>query len=102
MATDEVEAVLANWIEQALSSSGSLPEGISASTWVAARFADWWRERAADAMADAEHAVSSVRQELMLHGGWETFGEALHELAHLQGSLDELRGLLRLSGVPDP
>jgi hypothetical protein len=97
MATDEFEAALANWIEPALSQSGRLPDGASPSAWVAARVAEWWHDRVGDTMADAEVAASSVRAELMRLGGWESFGEALHELAHLRDALGELRGLLRLA-----
>jgi hypothetical protein len=94
MANEELETILANWIEQALSSMGHLPEGVSRSTWVAERFGEWWRERVGDTLADAERAASSVRQELMRLGGWEPFGEALHELTHLDDSLGEVRKLL--------
>ncbi len=101
MATDEVETVLANWIERALSSSGSLPEGTSPAAWVAARFADSWRERAGDTMADAERAASAVVEELTRLGGWESFGEALHEMAHVRDALGDLRCLLRLPEEAD-
>jgi hypothetical protein len=101
MATDELETVLANWVEQALSPCGRLPDGVSPSAWVAARFAEWWRQRASCTMADAERAASSAHQELTRLGDWESFGEALHELAHLRDSLDELRGLMGLADEAD-
>lgn len=94
MSTDEIETVLANWIEQALSSSGSLPEGVSPASWVAGQFADWWQARAGDAMNDADRAASAAVEELTRLGGWESFGEALHEMAHLRDALSELRNLM--------
>jgi hypothetical protein len=96
MATDEIETVLTNWIEQALSPIGRLPEGITAAAWVAAQFAAWWRDRARDAMGDADRAAFGVRAELMRLGGWQVCGEALHEMIHLQDALGDLRGLMRL------
>ncbi len=98
MATEEVEVVLANWIEQALSQCGQLPANVSASAWVAGRFSEWWRERAADSMADAEAAAASVRGELMRLGAWESFGEILDDLSLLDDAHRDLRALMRLSG----
>ena len=102
MATDEVETVLAAWIEHVLSPVvPPPPEDFSPSTWVAARFAEWWRECAGDTLAEAERAATAVAEELTRLGGWEPFGEALHELAHLRDALSELRGLMRLSEKAD-
>jgi hypothetical protein len=94
MATDEIEAVLADWIGQALSPIGQLPGGVSPSEWVAARFSEWWRGRTGDAFDDADRAASSLHDELNRTGS----DEALHELAHLRAALVELRSLL---GLPD-
>src|SRR5690349_4600571 len=94
MATDEVEVVLANWIEQALAPIGQLPEGMPPATWIASRFTEWWRGRVADPLDDAERAAASVREELMRLGGWASFGEALHELIHLSDALADLRAVL--------
>jgi hypothetical protein len=101
MATDEIETVLTNWIEQALSPIGRLPQGIIPSAWVAANFAAWWRDRARNAIDDADRAAFAVREELMRLGGWDTLGEALHEMIHLQDALGDLRGLMRLPAEPD-
>ncbi|WP_165069027.1 hypothetical protein [Paludisphaera rhizosphaerae] len=101
MSTDEIETILANWIEQALSSSGSLPEGVSPASWVAGQFADWWRGRAGEAMNDAEIAVSAALKELTRLSGWDSFGEAMHEMAHVRDALGELRGLMRLPNESD-
>jgi hypothetical protein len=101
MATDEIETVLTTRFEQALSPIGRLPEGITPAAWVAANFAAWWRDRVRDAIGDADRAASAVREELMRLGGWETFGEALHEMIHLQDALGDLRGLMRLPVEPE-
>jgi hypothetical protein len=101
MATDEIETVLTNWIEQALSPIGQLPEGVTPGAWTAARFSAWWRDRASGTIGDAERAAAAVRQELMRLGGWNKFGEALHEVSHLQEALCDLRGLLRLPAESD-
>jgi hypothetical protein len=101
MATDEIETVLTNWIGQALSPIGQLPEGATPAGWVAARFSEWWRDRAGDTIGDAERAADAVREELMRLGGWDSFGEALHELIHLRDALGDLRGLMRLPGESD-
>jgi hypothetical protein len=46
MPRNEIETVLANWIGQALSPLGQLPQGTDAAEWIARRFAEWRRERA--------------------------------------------------------
>jgi hypothetical protein len=84
MVSNEIEAVLTNWIEQALSPAGQLPGGVTPAGWVAARFSAWWRDRGGDTIIDAERAAAAVREELTRLGGWECFGDALHELIHLQ------------------
>ncbi len=101
MTLDETETVLTNWLQQALSASGELPQGMTPAAWVAARFSEWWRNRASDTIGDAERATIAVREELMRLGGWEPFGEALHELIHLQDALGDLRGLMRLPAGSD-
>jgi hypothetical protein len=96
MATDEVEAVLANWIEQARAPGVRLPDGVTPSAWAATRFAKWWRSQASDRIDDAERAALAVDAELMRLGGWQSFGEALHELIHVRDAISDLRGLMRL------
>lgn len=100
-AGDELETVLANWIVQAFSPTGTLPEGQSPTNWVAGRFAEWWRGRAGEAFGDADRAAAAVREELMRLGGWASFGEALHEMTHLRDALGELRDLMRLPDTPN-
>lgn len=109
MNADEIETVLANWIEQALSPIGQLPEGTAPASWIAARFMEWWRQSLREALNDidgtvsnAERATEAVRKELILRlGGWESFGDALHELIHLRDALGELRGIMKLSQQTD-
>ncbi|WP_148598161.1 hypothetical protein [Aquisphaera giovannonii] len=100
MATDEVEAVLANWIEQALDPRGRLSDGISPSAWVVAQFGAWWRARIGHDVNDAEHAAFGAHDELMRLGGWAFFGEALHELTDVRDSIGDLRRVLRLHDEP--
>src|SRR5688572_24484906 len=95
---NEVEAVLAHWIREALSPIGRLAEGTDPAAWVASQFAEWWRGRVADSFADAERAASAVREELIRLCGWSSFGEALHEVTHLTEALADMRGLL---GLPE-
>jgi hypothetical protein len=97
MAGSEIETVLANWIRQALDPPGQFPQGTDASVWIAARFAEWWRERAEDALCDAESAASAIRVELTRMGGWESQGEAMHEHCHLQDALRDLRQIMGLA-----
>ena len=94
MARNEIEVVLANWIGQALSSPGQLPHGTDAAEWIASRFVEWWRMQAERALGDAEMAASAIRDELTRLGGWESFGEAMHENCHLQDALGDLRRIL--------
>jgi len=97
MARRDVETVLANWIEQALSPIGRLPEGLSPSAWVAAQFAEWWRKEAEDALGEAERAATAAFRESERLGGWESCGELRHELTHLREALADLRDLMGLS-----
>jgi hypothetical protein len=98
MIEDEVERVLANWIEEALSSVGSLAPGTRPAQCVASNFLRWWRNdfesHLKEWLGDAENALAVIRRELERSGGWDTFGEALHECTHLQESLDTLRQTL--------
>lgn len=98
MAANELEVVLAGWIGQALSQSGRLPEGTHAAEWIASHFAEWWRGRAEEALVDAELSSSAIHQELTRVGGWDSFGEAMHESCHLRDALNDLRTILGLDG----
>jgi hypothetical protein len=48
-------------------------------------------------LEEAERAASAIRQELLRQGGWEKFGEAMHEHCHLSEALADLRTILGLS-----
>ena len=97
MARNEIETILANWIGQALSPPGQLLQGTDAAEWIASRFAEWWKVQAERALVDAEMAASAIRDELTRLGGWESFGEAMHEHCHLQDALGDLRTILGLA-----
>jgi hypothetical protein len=91
----EVERVLANWIDQALSPQGQLPPGVSPAQWVAAQFLHWWRSDFEDHLdewlGDADSALATIKKELERAGGWEQLGEAMHECSHLQDALASIR-----------
>jgi hypothetical protein len=91
MPANEIETVLSNWIEQALSPVGRLDAGTKPALWVASHFSDWWKKRAGYSLGDAARAASAIWNELMRLGGWESFGEVLHKLTHLQDALADLR-----------
>jgi hypothetical protein len=97
MRKSEVEEVLSNWIEQALSPVGRLPEGTRPAEWVAANFCRWWWSRVEDQLGEAEAATSAARDELAHLGGWERCGEALDELCRAQERLSDLRATLGLA-----
>ena len=101
MSEREIEEVLSNWIQQAISAEGELlPKGIAPSKWVAKQFLAWWREQAvASAIGDAELAAARVREELTQAGGFDNpqLGEAMHELIHLADALSEIEGCLGIS-----
>jgi hypothetical protein len=98
MTQSEIEQVLSNWIGEALSDAGQLPEGTDRAVWVAHRFSRWWKNRVSQPLEDAELAASSIHDELVRQGGWERFGEALHEHCHLMEALADLRSILGLAG----
>jgi hypothetical protein len=95
---NDVEQVLANWIELALSPSGKLPHDMLPSRWVAEKFLRWWRDdfegHLDERLSDAETALARIREQLQQQGGWDKFGEALHECAHLSEALEILRGTI--------
>jgi len=95
---EQVETVLANWIEQALSPVGKLPSEMRPARWVAINFLHWWRTdieaRLDETLSEAESALTAVRNDLKSRGGWDEFGESLHELIHLADALSTLRQAL--------
>jgi hypothetical protein len=98
----EIEQVLENWIEQALSSSGKLAGGITPARWIAKNFIHWWRPQVDDALGDAESAAEQLRAELVRLNTPAQLGEAFHELAHLQDALGDLRCRLGLDQTSPP
>jgi hypothetical protein len=97
VAASEIEAALANWLRQATSPDGRLPEDTDPAVWIAAQFSKWWRDRAANSLGEAELVARQARDELIRLGGWGPFGAALHELAHVSDALGELRSTLGLT-----
>jgi Domain of unknown function (DUF1851) len=71
-----------------------VPQGTDASAWIAARFGEWWRGRAEEALSDAESAASAIRDELARMGGCESLGEAMDEHCRLQDASGGLRCIL--------
>ena len=102
--TAEVERVLANWIEQAMPPPGQLPPDVPPARWVSEKFLRWWRQdfesHLDEWLGDAEISLARVRAELDRLGGWDKFGEALHECAHLGDALHSLRSA-RTPVAPD-
>ena len=93
--TGEVERVLTNWIELALSPVCQLPNDVSPASWVSEKFLRWWRKdfeaNLDDTIRDAEMALEGIRAELERLGGWEKVGDALHECIHLRDALNDIR-----------
>jgi hypothetical protein len=91
----EIERVLSNWIEQALSPVGTLPPDVTPAQWILEKFLRWWRQDFEDHIdewiGDAETSLQIITSELNRLGGWEKFGEALHECIHLQDALGSIR-----------
>ena len=103
MPNTELEQVLSNWIDRAISPVGQLEDGQEPANWVAQRFIEWWKsQKVGPALSDAESAMQAIRSELESLGGWSNpqLGEALHELIHLRDALGELRTELGSSGDP--
>jgi hypothetical protein len=101
VSTTDLEQVLSNWINQAISPSGRLAEGQDPAKWVARQFLEWWQSNEVERpLNDAVLAMNGVHSELERLGGWNKteLGEAMHELIHLKDALDELRAALGLNG----
>jgi hypothetical protein len=101
---NEIEIVLTNWIRAALYPPGELPAGTDSAAWIASRFIEWW-EKEGDpasikrALEDAESAALALKEELIHRGGWEVYGNLLHEHIHLSEALVELRYFLGLKKI---
>ena len=98
MSRSDIEQVLRNWIDQAISPDGTFPEGTDRAAWVADNFIAWWRKRVDDSLGSAELAACRLRDELTRLGHPHEFDDALHELTHIQDALSDLRNDLGLSG----
>lgn len=98
MSKADIESVLRNWIDEAITSSGKLGDGVDAAEWVAANFIAWWRQEVGDSLGSAELAAHRLRDELKQHSGRPEMYDALHELTHVQDSLGDLRNSLGLVG----
>jgi hypothetical protein len=94
----DLEQVLRNWLHQATSPEGRLPDGVDPAAWVAQHFIDWWRRQVGDSLGDAEAAAGRLRGQLN-DLGYPELAEALHEVTHVQDALADLRGVLGLSGA---
>ena len=97
MSRSEIEQVLRNWIDQATSPEGAIPDGTDRARWVTDNFIAWWRKQVGDSLGSAEVAANRLRQELERLGHPTEFDEALHELTHVQDALRDLRHDLGLS-----
>jgi hypothetical protein len=60
--TDELVQALRNWLREANSPSGKLPEGMDAVEWAVRRFIDYWRTPTRNAIAGIEERL---RQRLL-------------------------------------
>ena len=98
MSRSDIEQVLRNWLDQAISPGGTFPEGTDRAKWAADNFIAWWRKQVDDSLGSAALAAHRLRDELKRLGSPEEFDEALHELAHIQDALGDLRQDLGLSG----
>jgi hypothetical protein len=98
MSRSDIEQVLRNWIDQAISPGGTFPDGTDRAKWVADNFIAWWRKQVDDSLCSAELAADRLRDELKRLGSPTEFDDALHELTHVQDALSDVR---RDLGLPD-
>lgn len=96
MTHSDAETVLRNWIAQATSPEGRLPDGVDPAAWVAEQFTAWWRGAVNQPLSDAEAAAARLREDLVGFA-YPELAEPLHELTHVQDALAELRAKLGLS-----
>lgn len=92
--------VLANYMNEAKSHIGKLPEGVGPEEWMSDRFLAWWSLQVGDEVDDALGAIEGIRAELQRLGGWSNpeLGDAMHELIHASDAISSLRYLLGVSG----
>ncbi len=55
---DELARVLRNWLREANSSTGALPEGMDAVEWAVRRFIDYWKTPARRAIEGVEESLN--------------------------------------------
>lgn len=94
MPHSELQQALANWIDQANSPLGKLPDSSEPAEWVANQFMLWWKEHAEEQLTDVQSAASSLRAEIQRLSEKGDHEEALHELTHLTDALSDLSSAL--------
>ena len=96
MGQKQIEQVLRRWIEEANSSQGRKAEEEDSAQWVTAQFIRWWRDQVGECLDSAEYSAACVRDELTRRRADERSQAVMHEVAHLQNSLNVLRQHLGL------
>lgn len=97
MPHSELQKSLANWIDQANSPLGKLPDGAKPAEWAASQFMLWWKEHAEEQLTDAQLAATSLRAEIQRLDQKGDHDDALHELTHLTDALSDLASVLGMS-----
>jgi hypothetical protein len=98
MNRSEIQQVLRNWIEEALSPVGRFAEDIDPPTWVADNFIAWWQKRVEDALDRVQGSAGYLAAEANelaeaatgLGVEWD-----IHEVREALGELREKVGDLR-------
>ena len=101
----EIQKVLRNWIEQAMSPDGRFVEGIDPPAWVAENFIAWWQKQVEDSLGRIQGSAGYLVAEASelaeaataLGVAWDIHEvrEALGELQEKVGDLREAAGLAR-------
>jgi hypothetical protein len=98
MSRSEIQQVLRNWIEQAMSPVGRFGDGVDPPAWVADNFIAWWRTRVEDSLnavqGSAAYLVSEA-DELVERATDLKIGGDIHEVREAGESLREKVGDLR-------
>ncbi len=96
--TEDAERILANWIDEANSSIGRLPPGITPAQWAARKFVRWWRtdveSEIDDALSRAQRSLKLICSELQRLSRMSEIEAAFHECAHVGDALHELRATI--------
>ncbi len=83
---DELTQILENWLREANSPMGKLPEGVDAVEWAVRRFIDSWKNTARDALDSVE---ASLTQAISLCDSGSPFSEIKDELEIARQTLGE-------------